>query len=93
MRSYVRVVFFYTECLWVILMQQHQEKQHTSCPYGFPNRFGRDSLVFGDLVLLPTSFSIGPIEINGKTFLKLLQLYLLRGLVFKPLQDPGSEDS
>lgn len=78
-------LFFNTERLWVILMQQHQEKQHTSRPYGFPNRFGRDRLVFGDVLLLPTSFSIGPIEINGKTFLKLLQLYLPPGLVFKPL--------
>lgn len=74
-------------------MQQHQEKHHTGCPYGLPNRLGRDSLVFGDLVLLPSSFSVGPIEINGKTFLKLLQLYLLWGLVFKPLQDPKGEDS
>lgn len=72
----------------MILMQQH-----TGCPYGFPNRFGRDSLVFGDLVLLPAGLSVGPIEIYGKTFLKLLQLYLLCGFVFKLLQDPESEDS
>lgn len=71
---------------------QHREQQRTGWPYGFPHGFGRDDLVFGDLVLLPTSFSIGPIEINGKTFLQLLQLYLLGGFVFKPLQDPESEE-
>lgn len=74
-------------------MQPNQEKKSTGCPYGFPHRFGGDGLVFGDLVLPPTSFSIGPIEINGKTFLKLLQLNLLCGLVFKSLQDPENEKS
>lgn len=90
MRCYVRVYFF----IWSVcdLLMQHREQQRTGWPYGFPHRFGRDDLVFGDLVLLPTSFSIGPIEVNGKTFLQLLQLYLLGGFVFKPLQDPESEE-
>lgn len=92
MRYYARVYFFISS-VYGFFMQQHQGKQHTSWPYGFPNRFGRGSFVFGDLVLLPTGFSICPIEINGKTFLQLLQLYLLCGFVFKPLQDPESEDS
>lgn len=91
MRCYVRDYFF----IWSVcdLLIQHREQQHTGWPYGLPRRFGRDDLVFGDLVLLRTGFSIGPIEINRKTFLQLLQLYLLGGFVFKPLQDPESEDS
>lgn len=42
-------------------------------------------------MLLPTGFSIGSIKINGKTFLKLLQLYLLWRFVFKAFQDPEEQ--
>lgn len=58
----------------------------TSGACRFPNGWGKDWLVVvGELCLLPVNFSVGSIEINGKTLLKLLQLNLPRGFDFKAL--------
>lgn len=58
----------------------------TSCACRSPKGWGSDGLVVvGELCLLPVNFSVGSIEINGKTLLKLLQFNLPWGFDFKAL--------